>query len=652
MTVVITSVLSIVLAVYLIIFLANKPTSLWKKTDIRYGPQVFDIRDPFFTTDKRDVCEILQPDDPGRPLACENLVAKQNIDIKEFISSCGEDLDKPLACDLVISGIITQTQFEAFINECRLGRYPEQCNYVKEVSFGQVRDYLWNTDNWPRPKLIKQLEHPLTRFSDFIAAHKDEKMLRVDVSPFLGGVVQTLNIESEISQINLYAITLSLLNPYWGYEQQVFFSENTGNTINVNNLAQWFGIKYLFLEDQLDFIEKYVEDSENWERVDEAGVWRFNDATKLYSWTVEKPTILAIASYEKAAFEPIFRTAVNGAFNYEDGWLVQGRQSIDDYTLKELRQFDTVFLYGYSHKNRTRAFKLLDDYVSGGGNLFISTGWQFVDADWELEDTPDFFPVDGLTWSTAYGSQSRYLLEDEGVGGEVDVSLFAPLEWSGQSWGLSLPITGKRDWARTVLSVDGKPIVVAGAYGQGKVIWTGFNLLGHINTYDFNKEEVKFFGNLLRWLGAGDLDEEQVQTAKMGVLRNHPDKVEFVFQEPTQGRSTLYWRESEFPNWKAKLVSPAGRKEGVKIYRAGPGFMLMRLPSVEVGSKLVLEFKIGARTILGRMLTAFTLVVLLLYLFSGGKYLKFAGKPVKKWREKGRNLVKNLWDKEDEEEKY
>ena len=651
LTVVITSVFSLTLAGYLIVNLANKPEKLWKKTEVRYGPQVFDIRDPFFASDRRDLCDFLQLDDPDRPVACNNEIARRNIDIEQFISVCGGGLGKPIYCDLIVNGVISQTQMNEFLKDCNQGRYQEYCRYVKTVSYSQVRDNLLNKDNWPKPRLIKELEHPLTRFSDFIAAHKGEKMLRIDVSPFLGGVVQTLNIESEISQINLYAVTLSLLGPYWGLEQQVFFSENTGNTINVNNLAQWFGIKYLFLEDKLDFIEKYAEDSENWELVDEAGVWKFNDATALYSWTTDKPAILVIGSKEKAAFEPVFRTSINGAFDYEDGWLVQGKENIDDYTLQELKKFDTVFLYGYSYKNRRKAFKLLDEYVSGGGNLFINTGWQFVDADWELEDTPDFFPVDGLTWSTEYGSGSRYLLEDEGVGGKVDVSLFGPLEWNGLPWGLSLPITGKRDWTRTVLSVDGKPIVVAGAYGQGKVIWTGFNLLGHINTYDFNKEEVKFFGNLLRWFGAGDLDEELLQTAKMGVLRRHPDRVEFVFHEATQKVSTLYWREAEFPNWKAKLTA-GGKAQKVKIYRAGPGFMFMRLPPLGVGSSLVLEFKIGTETTLGRILTALTLLVLLLYVVSGERYLKLGRKPLSKWSEKRKALVKSWWSKEDEEEEY
>src|SRR3990167_2729841 len=142
----IISIFSIFIALFLIIYFANKPSSIWKKYEARYGPGVFDIRNPFSETEK-----------------------------------------------------------------------------------------------------IKELDMSASPFTDFILAYKDEKMLRVDVSPYLGEVIQIVPFKSDISQINLYAFQLNLLGPYWAFEQQALFSENTGNTINVNNLTKWFGIKYVFL---------------------------------------------------------------------------------------------------------------------------------------------------------------------------------------------------------------------------------------------------------------------------------------------------------------------------------------------------------------------------------------------------------------------
>ncbi|MBU0618886.1 hypothetical protein KKD62_01470 [Patescibacteria group bacterium] len=581
-TVVFTSIASIGLAGYLIVFLANKPDKLWQPTQVRYGPQAFDIRDPFFKIEDKEELAKLKPEETG----------------KNFMA------------------------------------------------------YLQDINNWPRPKLVEELDQPLTGFSDFIAQHKDEPFLRVDVSPFLGGVVQTLNLESEISQINLYAITLSLLEPYWGYEQQVFFSENTGNTINVNNLAQWFGIKYLFLSPQLDFIDKYAADTDHWQEIDEVGIWQFSQPTELYSWTVDKPVVLVIGSTEKAAFEPVFRASVNGAYNYADGLLVQGKANVDDYSLAELKQFDVLLLFGYNYKSQSKAYRLLDQYVAQGGNLFISTGWQYVDADWQLDKAPDFFPVTDLIWSTDYGAGEQLVLEDQAIGGQLQVADFAPLAWNDNAWGISIPVVGKRDWARTVLSISGKPLVAAGEYGEGKVIWTGLNIFGHLNTYDFNEAEMVFLGNLLRWFGAGSLAEEQAQSQKLLVTREHPDQVDFEFQATADQPSILYWREAEFPNWQATLSHPSGAKEKIDIYRAGPGFMLMRLPPLEQGSRLQLAFKPGGRTYLGRILSLFALIILLIYVVIGKRMTFVINRFLTLFRQRFKKRFSKLKQTFDNEEDY
>ncbi|MDO8657157.1 MAG: hypothetical protein Q7K55_00340, partial [Candidatus Levybacteria bacterium] len=222
----ISSILSLVAAVFLIINFANKPGNLFRNTDVRYGPRVFDIRDPFFKKEIRsDACQTMQKNDPNRPKACDLLSVRQNLDVQQFISECNntETKEKPEACELISKGEITQDQFKNFLKDCQKGKYASLCPFVKNVDTKELKNYLANKENWPKLKPINNFDLPKTRFSDFIALHNNEKMLRIDVSPYLGGVVQTLNLESEISQINLYAITLSLLGPYWGYEQQVLF---------------------------------------------------------------------------------------------------------------------------------------------------------------------------------------------------------------------------------------------------------------------------------------------------------------------------------------------------------------------------------------------------------------------------------------------
>lgn len=618
---VVAGVGSLLLVGYLVVFFANKPTSLWDNTQVRYGPQVFDIRHPFGGSEQRDVCALLQVEDPGRPPACQLEYVRNYIDVEAFLAACGQLDPLPKICETMAAGTVTQDEVESMVQRCQQGEEDALCSFVKVVHWRQVVAMFLRREAWPRPNLQAQIEVAETRFSPFIAAHKDEENLRIDVSPYLGGVVQTLNLESDISQINLYAITLSLLEPFWGYEQQVFFSENTGNTLNVNNLAQWFGIKYLFLEDKLDYLPKYEADSDHWQKVDEAGVWQFSEPTELYSWTVDKPTVLVIGSEEKVAFEPVFRTAVAGGYNYEEGWLVQGSGRVDDYSLEELEHFDTVVLYGYDYAQRRQAQALMDQYVRGGGNLLISTGWQYVDADWELAMTPDFFPVMDLTWSTEFEPTSRYELSGPEFARGVEIENFDPLSWQGQAWGVSVPTKGLRDWAKPVLSVAGVPVVAAGEYGEGKVVWMGFNVLGHINTYDDNVAETLFFGNLLRWFGTGNLAEETERSARVQMERPNPDLVTFTFTQAEPEPSTFYWREAVFANWRARVIR-GGQAEKVEVYSAGPRFMLLQLPPLAQGDRLELAFKPGGRTYLGRGLSLVAIMGLILYLVKGGNGVK------------------------------
>ncbi|QQS39298.1 hypothetical protein IPM62_01665 [Candidatus Woesebacteria bacterium] len=613
-----SGVLSLVLAVYLIIALANKPVSLWKNSHVRYGPNIIDARDPFAKNTTVDYCEMLQPGDPGRQKACDLKYVTQNLDVNKMLEAClqNSDTESNNFCTLLEEGKINEADVENFVQECKAGKHAKLCEHSYFLTSSEQFSKIYDFRTWPRIAINNNLPNPLSRFSNFIKEN-DNTNLRIDVSPYLGGVVQTMNLESKISMINLYAITLSKLGPYWGYEQQVFFSENVGNTGNVNNLADWFGIKYLFLEDKLDFIPKYENDSDRWEKVDDAGVWKNKRPLELYSWTVEKPRILVIGSAEKRAYEPVFRTAVDGGFDYEDGWLILGKENIDDYSEKELAKFDTVVLYGYKYKNKNKAHALLDTFVKEGGNVFISGGWQYEDADWNSENLPDFFPVHGLMWESHIDKTSKLKIVDKEIGGDLSDEIFSPLVWSNESWGVSVPsdIPG---WAKVVLEADNKPLVVAGEYGEGKVIWTGINLLGHINTYK-NYEEGQFFGNLLKWFGEGDITEEISQTKNITLVRTDPDEVNFKFTASTDKESTLYWRETEYEKWQANLIRANGKREKINIYRAGPGFMLMVLPEIKEGDEIILKFSTGLTTIVGMLLSSCAVLILLIYLCVGEK---------------------------------
>lgn len=469
---------------------------------------------------------------------------------------------------------------------------------------------------WPRPTIVggDALSFMPDIYRRYLALKEKEEMVRIDISPNLGPVTQAFNLDNfSDSTLSLHGYQSSLNHSYWGYQQNIFYGKKISPT-SVYNVARWFGVEFVLVNQDADPVENFQQEPDNWEAV-APGIFRFKKGTGLYSFSAAKPTYLVIGNESKAAYETVFRTANEGALSYDDGFLVQGKENIDDYSSSQLKQFDAIILFGYSYRNPRKAFRLLDEYVKDGGNLFISTGWQYVDKDWEIEKAPDFFPVKDLVWSTTYNKNSRYLLEDEQMG-EVNVLEFSPLIWGDQAWGISEPATGIRDWAKTILSVDGKPLVVAGNFGRGKVIWTGLNWMGHIASFGFNQEEIKFLNQLLKSFFSGkpkDTNEKEGVVIK----RDFPDKVEFTFENDSNG-GTLYLRESYHPDWKAHLVSN-GRKRRLPIYKAGPLYKLVKLPPLSSQDQLVFEYDNGVRGFFATLISLLTFTLLILYLILGKK---------------------------------
>jgi hypothetical protein len=334
-------------------------------------------------------------------------------------------------------------------------------------------------------------------------------------------------------------------------------------------------------------------------------VRQFTTSTGLVN-LLSRPSILVIGGYEKGVYEQVFKIFNSGAVNYEEALTIEGSHYIDDYSADELKQFDVVFLHGYGYHNQDKAWNLLGEYVANGGSLFVDTGWQYWVPDWQLDQTPDVLPIKDLVW-TDFGITNEFVIEDTTITQNVDVSRFAPLEWNGYPWSVSSPSQGIREWAHPVLSVAGQPIVIAGQYGDGRVIWSGMNLTGHTLHFE-NEEERNFLGGLVQWLlPAGN----QVEFQSPIVQRDHPDSVNFVIHGPIEEGTKLLWKEAQSPDWKA-FVEIEGKRTSVPIYRAGPGMMLILLPGTNSNQlEVTLQYGFGWRSWVGIGLSILTIVVLI-----------------------------------------
>ena len=270
----------------------------------------------------------------------------------------------------------------------------------------------------------------------------------------------------------------------------------------------------------------------------------------------------------------------------------------------------------------------------------MDTGWQYTTDDWQLESTPEFYPTPKLSWQDL-GKASNYQLKGNLIDIEgVDTGRFKPLIWEDKSWGVSTD-ERLRSWARPILSVKGVPLIAGGEYGEGRVIWSGMNILNHIESFDWDNEEVKLMSRVVDWLLKGErvdkLEFDQDYLAK----RISPDEVEFEFKQGIGNGYGLYFKEAWHPYWRAKLVS-GSKEEKLKIYKAGPDFKYVFLPEVKAGDKLI--FWVTRPWWYGGLK-----ILALLSLLGLGVYLVRPGWVRLKWPKKWQlNKWKTWWEDEDE----
>ncbi len=148
--------------------------------------------------------------------------------------------------------------------------------------------------------------------------------------------------------------------------------------------------------------------------------------------------------------------------------------------------------------------------------------------------------------------------------------------------------------------------MVAVRYGKGKLIWTGFNYLYHINA-NKNMEEVKLLYRLYDSVGSSDV-KKPIYVGKFV----NPEKREVAIKDKASG---VLFKESYYPNWKAYWLSTKGEKVNLPIILAGPGMSYVSLgEEITFPGKVVFEYHFSLAEKLGVFLSVFSIVVLIFYL--------------------------------------
>jgi hypothetical protein len=121
--------------------------------------------------------------------------------------------------------------------------------------------------------------------------------------------------------------------------------------------------------------------------------------------------------------------------------------------------------------------------------------------------------------------------------------------------------------------------------GNGRVVWSGMNLLAH-DASSGSANEDQFVAAQLGWLfapAAGAMPQVPITPVWDG-----GDQLSLSLQQ-SSGPTLVLLKESLFPGWSARLVTPTGTQQ-VQLVGSEMDFMLATLGPVPVGSKLVFTY--------------------------------------------------------------
>lgn len=418
---------------------------------------------------------------------------------------------------------------------------------------------------------------------DFELAQKLSKIVpsgghRIALAPAFGGVIETLNIFSDASQLWNYqqqsAPNLEWIAPSYGY---LFLG--LGSAPQIQALSEWFGLDYILLEDKPDSLRRYENTTFEIEWRDRDAVLLSNQRSKGVVTISDAWNTLVIG--ERSGFGNIFWSFIVGGYGPSSAYLVTRGADIDNYELEELLQFRSVILYGYRYSERTQAWKTLEEYVMAGGTLLIDTGFS---PDSDSPELPLPFPI-SRTKATDFGKSWTLRAANDPITNNIDFQKFSPALYGENPWGVSSSFNESvRTWARPVVWISGHPIVVFGELGRGRVVWTGLNLPFHVISFQ-NDEEARFLFALNR---AG-VRVESERFGEFSMKRDAPDVIEIDVRS-VEGPLGILFRETFFPKWRARLES-GGASSSLRLYQAGPWLMYVILDSkAALPGKVVFEY--------------------------------------------------------------
>jgi len=449
---------------------------------------------------------------------------------------------------------------------------------------------------------------------------------------------------------------LAVLKPDW-YFYMVQNIWNVNDNYNETNfLLDWWAVRQFFTGDEtvLNPIQgKFESQPEQYlplgnyqydltskiaKRYNYNG-FEFSDATPIISAT-PTPAVLVIGDLQ-TGYNFVFRSLAYANLDSTKIIPVIGGEYIDSYTVQQLEQFPTIFLYNYSYKNKSKVEKLLAQYLDSGGRVIIEAS---KDSNRELYN---ILPVESTKkidissqWDMELTSAGRQIL------GKINLDDFSPAVYDNGPWGASVAVKVKED-TQILLTSHNQPIMVSQMVGQnGQIIWSGINLPFHIVSNQ-NDQESELMGKLVS--ARLDYQKEEAVLDENLLFKTTDYQVDFINPQKrvvkifSSEMNNILFKEFYFPNWRAYGIKD-NQKIALKIYPAGPEFMMVNLPAGV--TEVVLEYKNSRLQKISLYLSIFFWLLLLMYAFEG-KRAPISGL-LKKITLPRLKKVGEWWDKEEE----
>ncbi len=352
--------------------------------------------------------------------------------------------------------------------------------------------------------------------------------------------------------------------------------------------------------------------------------WTFSELSREYTSPIITPTnagrVLTVT--DRSGYDTLLRAF---SFTYpalKNLILIKGPESINDLNQQLLNQVDALVLYQFTGSE----WQTIETFIENGGLVYVDIG--------AVEKYGTNIPqVPGIESLELYDEESEWQLKELNsplIQG-INKSQFAPLRYGQDAWKIVAPSsqTQLEEWVTPVLLQNNRPILSEGTIGEGKIIFSGFNLPYHIISYN-NFEEVELLANIME-----DVAQTDITTGDFLVERPNPSTVNIR----TTNATGIMFKENYHPGWKATVN---GSK--APILKASFGFMYIPIPKDLWQSSIEVDLRFRGNLTTWGLPTMSLLTIIITITLS------FTTKPLEPFRKllkkRVSNPMRNWWSNE------